>query len=370
MKKIQIIQTFLAALIFMSHCSTTTNVNVLKPAELNVGAVKKIAVLDFDFTGSWDFSGAVSTPKDLRGAGQLILAKVLNNEADPDPIKAYPGIGVSDMLVAKLVNNGYYTVIERKELAKILEEQALGLSGVIDAGQAAEIGKLLGAEGLIMGAGTYHVKDEGEWETYKEKNEEKKRYKIGRYVDAQFTYKIVNVTTGEIIASQTNSASNYSRGALGSKRLASKYVAKAADELKARKGIPDWRPIVGDMVNRTLDQTVRQIAPHYVVERRKIEEGESAPMEAATEYAKRGLWEDAKGVWESVVQDNSVDIEDRIAATYNLGLYYEIYGQLDTAEQLFDKVFKMSGDTKYLDAKVRIQNRRRELERLKRQQTK
>ena len=91
-------------------------------------------------------------------------------------------------------------------------------------------------------------------------------------------------------------------------------------------------------------------------------------MEAAVEYAKRSLWEDAKELWESVLEDPNAEIDDRVAATHNIGLYYEVNNQLDEAEEMYDKTFKLSGDTKYLDAKVRIQHRRNEIQRLKKQQ--
>ena len=361
MKKLFLIFILLLAIIFGNSCKTTTSLRMLKPAELDVGAVKKIAVLDFDFAGSWDLEK--SSAKNLQELGLRVLEKAISKERPPDPLTAYSGKNITNMFIAKLVNNQYYTVIEREEIAKILEEQALSLSGVIDENQAAQIGQLIGAEGLVMGSGTYSIKDKGEWETYKEKKQEKKRFRISRMVDAKITFKIVDVTSGTIVISQTNSASNV-RG----NKVASKYSSTGKNEREALKGVPNWRPIVDNLVDQILNQTIRQIAPHYVDERRVIEEGESPTMEAAVEYAKRGLWEDARGLWETVLEDPMAEKEDRIAATYNMGLYYEVNGQLDEAENMFDKSFKLSGDTKYLDAKVRIQNRRNELERLKQQQ--
>lgn len=364
MKRIIWVLTFVIFTGFiLNQCGTTKKVKVLKPAELNVGAVRKIAVLDFDFIGSWDYGDEVKKPKNLKQFGQLFLDNMFKGKKPPDPRTAYPGSMVSDKLVAKLVNNQYYTVIERKEIAKILEEQALSLSGVIDASQATEVGKLLGAEGMIMASGTYYVQDRGKWETYKEKKVEKKRYRISRQVDVQITYKIVNITTGSIVASKNNALANGKNG-----RVANKYSGTGKDEKSAFRNVPDWRPIVDELVNKILNQTVWQVAPHYITESREIEEGDSPQMEAAVEYAKRDLWGDAKEIWELVIQDPSAEKEDRVGATYNIGLYYEIFGQLDEAEQYFDKAFKLSGDSKYLDARVRIDRRRKELQRLEQQQ--
>jgi curli biogenesis system outer membrane secretion channel CsgG len=356
-KYLSVLSIFL--IILFSQCGTSKRVRVLKPAELDVGSVKKVAVLDFEFMGSWDFASDDDTPKTIKHLGRLLLNNMFETKKPPDPYEAYPGRNISDMLVSRLVTNQYYTVIERQELSKVLQEQALSLSGVIDEAQAAEVGKLLGAEGLIMGSGTYSVKDHGKWETYKEKKVEKKRYRITREVNVKITFKIVNVTTGTIVVSKTNSAST------GKNR---KFSSTGADENEAIKAVPDWRPIVDEMVNRVLSMTMNQIAPHYVTESRKIEEGESDQMEAAVEYVKRDLWDDALEIWQMVVDNSRAEPEDRIAATYNIGLYYELIGQLDMAEEYFDKAFKMSGNDDYLDSKARIKRRRQELERLRQQQ--
>jgi tetratricopeptide (TPR) repeat protein len=167
------------------------------------------------------------------------------------------------------------------------------------------------------------------------------------------------VTTGTIVASKTNSISN---------GKSNKYSSTGANEKAAIKAVPDWRPIVDELVNRVLSTTINQIAPHYVTESRKIEEGESDQMEAAVEYVKRNLWDDAYEIWEMVLQNPSAEQEDRVAATYNIGLYYELVGQLDMAEEYFDKAFKMSGNDDYLDSKARVNRRRKELERLQEQQ--
>ncbi len=359
MNKYAFSAVLVSLLLLLNYCGTSTRVKVLKPAELDVGSVKKVAVLDFDFMGSWDFASENETPTTLKQLGGMLMKNMFDTKKPPNPYQAYPGRIISDNLVSRLVTNKYYTVIERTELSKVLEEQALSLSGMIDESQATEVGKLLGAEGLIMGSGTYSIKDNGNWETYKVKKEEKKRYRIYRGVTVKINFKIVNVTTGTIVVSKTNSVTN------GKNK---KYSSTGANEKAAIKSVPDWRPIVDELVNRVLSTTINQIAPHYVTESRKIEEGESDQMEAAVEYIKRNLWDDAFEIWEMVLQNPLAEQEDRVAATYNIGLYYEIIGQLDLAEEHFDKAFKMSGNDDYLDAKARVNRRRKELERLRQQQ--
>lgn len=59
---------------------------------------------------------------------------------------------VSDLLLNELSSKGWYTVIERQSIQKILDEQKLGLSGIIDDKTAAALGKALGVEALILGS--------------------------------------------------------------------------------------------------------------------------------------------------------------------------------------------------------------------------
>lgn len=359
--------TCLFLLWIFSSCSTTIPVKVRKPAELNVGSARTIAVMDFDFNGSWDFSAGEKNTTKLKQA----LARAISRAGKrlPNPQNAYPGSKISDQFVAKLVQNQYYTVIERSKIAEIIKEQSFSFSGLVDEQKAVKVGNLLGAQALITGSGNYSVNDQGKWEKYKEKVKnsegkkvevEKKRYNIYRIVDVSLTFRIIDATTGTIIASKTNRASNN-----GSKR---RYMSSGENEEASARGLPDWKPIVDNLVDQLLDQAVRQIAPHTVVERREIEEGDSDRMETALEYAKRDLWDEAKAIWQDVTNNMKSEKDDKIAATYNLGVYFEVFGFLDDAENYYQKAFELSNDSKYLDARSRINKRREELKKLQQQE--
>ena len=63
-------------------------------------------------------------------------------------------IDLLDKLITGFVNINRFKVIERALLEKILEEQKLGISGVIDASTAAEIGKGIGVDAVVVGSVT------------------------------------------------------------------------------------------------------------------------------------------------------------------------------------------------------------------------
>jgi len=62
------------------------------------------------------------------------------------------GDAASDEFTTQLVKSGEFTVIERQQIRAILDEQALGTSGAVDPGTAAKVGKLLGAQVVMVGS--------------------------------------------------------------------------------------------------------------------------------------------------------------------------------------------------------------------------
>lgn len=66
---------------------------------------------------------------------------------------SYRGVGaakgISELLINELVNNGTYTVVDRSKLEQLLKQQ--NRSGTMDAGTAAEIGKQLGVDAVLIG---------------------------------------------------------------------------------------------------------------------------------------------------------------------------------------------------------------------------
>lgn len=118
------------------------------------------------------------------------------------------GRGIADMLVDRLVNDGTYSVIERKALDKLIAEQNFSNSDRADPSSAAKIGKLLGVNAIIIGSITQFGRDD------KSTNIGGAaiggitgRFGIGgvgkREAKAvvQITARMVDVNTGEILAS-------------------------------------------------------------------------------------------------------------------------------------------------------------------------
>jgi len=64
------------------------------------------------------------------------------------------GEGIGETIITELVNTGKFTVVERTQLQKVLDEQQLGKEGVLDPATAARVGKILGVQLMLLGTVT------------------------------------------------------------------------------------------------------------------------------------------------------------------------------------------------------------------------
>lgn len=121
------------------------------------------------------------------------------------------GHGMADMVTTALVKSGRYRVFERQEIDRVLQEQALGQSGVVTPESAAKAGKMLGAEIALVGAVTEfgHKKQSTGGAL--------KRIGVGAAVSKQSAtvgvdVRIVNIATGEILKAENVRKENSKSG--------------------------------------------------------------------------------------------------------------------------------------------------------------
>ena len=99
-------------------------------------AKKRVAVLDFDY------SAVKSQASAMFGTDQDV------------------GKGIADILVTQLVKDGALSVIERKAIDKIMNEQNFANSDRVDPETAAKIGRILGVDAMIVGSITQFGRDD------------------------------------------------------------------------------------------------------------------------------------------------------------------------------------------------------------------
>jgi curli biogenesis system outer membrane secretion channel CsgG len=98
--------------------------------------------------------GQVQMPA-TTAAGKPVLA-VMKFQDETGAMAMQGGIGrvVTNMLASELAARSEFTVVERRKLAAVLEEQDLAQSGRLKPGEGAKIGQLTGAQFLVMGTVT------------------------------------------------------------------------------------------------------------------------------------------------------------------------------------------------------------------------
>ena len=62
------------------------------------------------------------------------------------------GTSASDVLVTELVKSERFIVVEREKLSKVMDEQKLGQTGLIDPHTAASVGRILGLNAIVIGS--------------------------------------------------------------------------------------------------------------------------------------------------------------------------------------------------------------------------
>src|SRR5271167_3457076 len=104
-------------------------------APAHAGRKKRVAVFDFDYAT-------------VQSASQAAFGTNVD-----------VGRGMADLTVKYLVQDGTYSVIERKAMDKILAEQNFSNSDRANPTSAAKLGKLLGVDAIIVGSVTQFGND-------------------------------------------------------------------------------------------------------------------------------------------------------------------------------------------------------------------
>ncbi|MFO7888981.1 MAG: DUF6340 family protein [bacterium] len=344
-KKLYFFFPLIVLMIISCTVPSVIRIKVLKPATISMPEIKEVAVVDF------------------RG---------------PDR----SGSQIATLLQSKLIESNHFDIIEREKINRVLEEQNMGMSGVMDEETAVEIGKVLGVDGMIFGEVTqYEVSPDKEITqkvkkkkfTGKYRTVEKKDKKAGKtkkvkekiyedvwvdethYVrqgDVAVNFRVVNVKTGQLLAAYSDSKSYNSQDEKGF--LAA--VSNSPDKLKPKSDI------LRDLSEEVCTNFAHMIAPHYMYEKRYIEPGKGN-IAVGKKFAEQGLWPEAQQAWQEAV----MNMPQESAGYYNLGLSYEVQGNLVRAEELYKQAVNLQQKDRYMESLARIRKNMKEREKLEEQ---
>jgi len=185
------------------------------------------------------------------------------------------GRGIGDLLVNKLVEDGRYSVIERKALDAVLAEQNFSNSNRADSTSAAQIGKVLGVDAIIIGSITQFGRDD-------------KNTNVGGFgrVTGRFgvggigrkkakavvglTARVIDINTAEILAVASGKGESTRSG---TSLLGSGGSWRTAGGGHINMGSSNFAStIIGEAVNEAVDATVLELQKSAdVVTAREIE---------------------------------------------------------------------------------------------------
>ena len=310
--------------LFLFSCGTkSVSLMVVRPAEVNLKGYDKIAV------------------------GQILNARGLTNVHSED---------LAEEITAKLVASERFDVVDRQHLKTIMQEQSLGLTGMIDEQSAPKIGRLLGVSVLIFG----RIQQDGYKEElkrdkpYKDKEGKthQRRNRVGRY-NLSAALKLIDVQTGKILA-----AKNFAAVKSSKQSAIDKTPAKIDRSILYRQAL-----------NQLGNQFIKTIAPFKARVSAKFEMDDAIPRaERAVAMFKVGEWDDGIKLLQTATKKKKLKKVIRAKAFYNLGLAQTYQGQYDLAIQNIKKAIDLNPkSSRYMNALRNVKNEQKKAEELEQQ---
>lgn len=284
---------------------------VIKAPVKQYNNVRKIGVLDF--TGNRRAGSVLS---------DYIIADLLSEARGIEDLKSgFMGMGkkVEGVTYIKGFKTDMYTVVERSQIEQVLKEQRMGLSGIIDENTAAQVGKLLGLDVILIGDVEYDVKNEYPSSNYVGfDGKSKTTYCHIRSVTVQASLKIISVETAIIIGTETSRVSAQD---------------KKCDEEKS--SIATEEQLLNSCLKKSARTFVDYFTPgfqlmRYDLERIKLKELKKQADEASN-FIENGNIDRALPLFYAIYEADSYNPK----AAYNLAALYEMVGSFDEALEYY-----------------------------------
>lgn len=298
----------------------------LEPPEQILSGIQKIAVMDF--SGSYG-----------RELSDYLISALLESQRGITKIKG--GIFSSDKEGKTYLNGArtdIYTLVERSRLDAVLKEQNLGTSGIVDEGQAANLGKVLGVDAIIIGTVNPNSDDsntreerkykkDGQWYSYYEDCTTRK-------VTVDSRMRIVNVNTGQIIGTR-----------------AATYKAEDKQCADNRSRLISSDELIKQCVQSSVYQNfVNYVAPRFLLKEFEVLEIDVDAYEdlsdKAIEFVDKDNFDRAYVIYSGILKEDPYND----VVQYNLGVLNEVVGNYQTALDFYQAAYNIRDDEDYADA--------------------
>jgi len=296
-KNIVLLMVAVVAILF-TGCAQKVKVKALQPAEVGeMASKKKVAIMSFH--------------NDKIGLSSKIEAQISKHKLD---------------------EKRYFTVLSRKNINKVLKEQKLQSSEVMDEKTATKVGKLIGAQALING----DVSSSGKESSYKKQITEcLEYYKDGKCATWNKKYVTCQVTKVSVAAS-INIINMETASIIYADNITKAY---SADSCKVRE-VLSKNQAIQTLAARVANEFVYKLTPHYIyfdVElldsiEFEVSELQEKQLEAALKYVEAGRFDKAERIMTKL--HKSLNARSYVIA-YDLGVIKEARGEFDQAKVLY-----------------------------------
>lgn len=290
---------------------------VLKTPEKTFYDIHKIGVLEFKCTTNQRLNNKMT---------DLIVADLLDQYRGIIPGKSKSlsdKQGKESQTFIRGVKTDFYQVIEREQLQKVLKEQRLSLSGALDENSAAEVGKVLGLDAIIMGNVSYTSTDK-KGSSLLGLTTTSNSYCLKRTVTVRGTMKMVSVETAQIVGTK-NASFTMSEN-------------KCDKQISSLKKPEEYAEILFRSLARAFTD---YFAPgyqyvEYEMEKVKLKAFRTQGNEAM-EFIENGDLDRAFPIVYAMFEADSYNPK----AAYNLGVLYEMVGAYEDANEYYGIAYEL-----------------------------
>ena len=291
-------------IIFMSGCAQKVTIKVLEPAEIDrATSTKKIAVTEFK--------------NDKYGVSSKIESNLSRFRIDSKP---------------------FFTMVNRSDINKIIKEQKLQNSGLVDTSTIVEVGNLMGAQAIISGTVSNVSSQDTHFQEKRSKCADKKckeliYYKVScvkREVSLWADIRMIDVVVGDIIYSDDLH-----------KKVSSKHCSDDSHPLVSKERA------AANMASAIARSFTYKLSPHYKYMQVELledpdldyDDKQELLLESGLKYIEHNRLDKAEKLLGTLVYSTN---EQSYVALYNLGVVNEAQAQYAKAQEYYTKADELT----------------------------
>jgi len=296
---LKLLLTASAVALLMSGCAQKVRIKALNPAEVGeMASKKKVAISKFK--------------NDTQGLSGKIESKISSHKLD---------------------KKRYFTVISRKDLDKVIAEQKLQSSELMDEATATKVGKLIGAQAVINGEISSATATTGRYVEDREK--------CLKYVKDQgcVRYKHYKVTCNTIQANVSANINilNVETGSI----IYGDSITKEYNGDSCKGPILSKGQALNRLTSAIADEFVYKLTPHYIyfnvalldkIELDNVTDKQKQTFKNSLEYIKAGRMNKAEKLLQGLLDD--LNGKSYVVA-YVYGVTKEAQGKFDEAKKIY-----------------------------------